>query len=271
MTNKYDLAFVFVDLGDPWWRTAVTEMLRSVGRVMPDARIVQLTDSESRAHPWVDEILRADVRCTPDILSKFKSYMIAQHTRASDRPAIFCDADVIWLAKPDILKWGGAAYDDRADALPWRQFYIQSGTEKPEWLTQNCEAFLDALPQSTWANDAAELYLNFNIPKSIGAPQELRPEDTIKYLAHFPGKANRENMIAYARSIDGGQPFKSLDPGYEDRVFESNLGKPMAIPSALTMKRMEQEEFSRQYRAQQGGVNEDLTSITFTQDASINT
>lgn len=236
----YDLAFFFCDVGEQWWKTACIEMLRSAKRVMPDARIVQLSPKGTAMHPWAHELVTADLGPdappVADILSSLKMYLIAEHVSRTPHNVIICDVDVIWTAKPPMLHGGGCAWDETADALPWRQFYIQSGVDGKrtrEWLLNNCKAFLEALPPVTFAKDAAELFLNFNIPKSFGGPAEIRSDESTKYLMHFPGRP--EEMIAFARTLDGGEDFKLMDPSY-------------VPPPPEPVKQ---------------GVNEDLMSINF--------
>lgn len=209
------LAFFYADLGDPWWKTAVTEMLRSARRVMPDAHVVQLSPKGTSLHPWAHQLIEANLGPdAPDlasILSKLKGYLMAEYSLATgDGPVIFCDADVIWTAKPPILPSGAVAWDETAEALEFRQFYIQTGAAK--WPWHRYVKTLDALPLSTLPADAAELALNMGfLPGDVSS---LSSADTMKFMVHFPGPANRDEMIAFARSLDGGEPFKEMDPSY---------------------------------------------------------
>lgn len=104
MKFAYDLAFIYIDLGDPWWKTAVTEMLRSAERILPHARFVQLTDSESPAHPWAHKVTRATTRCAVRELEQYKSFLIEDHLSKTELPTIYCGADNIWCGyeTPDI-------------------------------------------------------------------------------------------------------------------------------------------------------------------------
>lgn len=243
------LAFFFADCGDPWWKTAVTEMLRSARRVMPDSKVVQLSPQGTAMHPWAHEMVEAnlgpDAPGLPLILSKVKGYLMAQY--AAGHPGetiIFTDADVIWTGKPPVLPGGAVAWDETAEALDWRQFYVQTGAT--EWPWGRYIKTLDALPMATLAADAAELALNYSfLPGDVSA---LSSADTMKFMIHFPGPANRDEMIAFARKLDGGEPFKEMDPGYTpppkddgkvsfpEIIFNTDTGPQ---PPKLTLPRVE--------------------------------
>lgn len=263
------LAYFYCDLNNAWWKTAVTEMLRSARRVMPDARIVQLSPKGTAMHPWAHELVEANLGDpAPDvapIMSKVKAYLMAEFAKTSPNQVIFCDADVIWLAKPPMYQIGAIAWDETADELPYRQFYVQSGDPKYpinlEWLTRRIPAILDALPPSTWARDAAEIALNYSIKTSHGEPVTLAARETIKFMVHFPGAP--EEMIAFARSLDGGEEFKAMDPGYVpprkeglsqplDLIHELTPQYRLTIPAALSdamAKHLEHEEFSKKFHS----------------------
>lgn len=262
MTNL-TLCFFFADLGDPWWKTAVTEMLRSARRVMPDAKIVQLSPRGTAMHPWADELVEANLGDpAPDvasILSKVKAYLIAEYAAATPGPVIFCDADVIWKAAPPIYQPGAVAWDETAEALEMRQFYIQKGTT--DWPWGRFKRVLDALPLSCLAKDAAELALNMNFLP--GDALSLSAADTLEFMVHFPGA--RDEMIAFARSLDGGEPFKEMDPGYVPPLpprkeglsqpldlITFNADAPLTIPSEMMMKLQEQAAFALPSRAVEG-------------------
>lgn len=234
MTNT--LAFFYADLKDQWWKTAVTEMLRSAKRVMPDWRIVQLSPEGTPMHPKADAIveckLSEDAPNASKMLSKIKAYMVAQYAAQADGPVVFTDADVIWTAQPFVHQCGAVAFDPLAAHLPYRQFYVQTGREMT-WPWRGMADLLEELPQSTWRADAFELALNIQIERCDDryTPHCMPPAETQSFVHHFPGQQHRDAMIAFARSLDGGQPFKELAPGYE--------------PPAKT------------------GVNEDLQAIVF--------
>lgn len=216
---SFELCFFFADIGDPWWKTAVTEMLRSAKRVMPEARIVQLSPDGTAMHPWAHEIvyckLGPDAKNVANLISKMKGYMVAQHVLHSDAPCVFTDADVIWTAAPKIHAGGSIGFDHTANALPYRQFYVQTapGMAMPWAGVPN---LMEELPQSTWPADAFELALNIVADRAgAEAPAGLSAAETQTFVHHFPGVQNRETMIGFARKLDGGQPFKEMSPTYE--------------------------------------------------------
>lgn len=242
----HTIAFFYADLGDPWWKTAVIEMIRSARRVMPGCKIIQLTDKNTVVHPDIDYVRGSEV-CTRENLAEYKAYMVASFASQMKEPTVFCDADLIWIAKPPVVEGGWCAFDNTADALPWRQFLLQASPGHHDWLTSGLMQTASAMPPICYANDCFELALNFNIERLQEQPAAVAPEQSVKFAIHFPGQENRDKMIAYARSIDGGEQFRAMEPGY-------NPPEPkLTIPSAA-------------YLASQGiktGVNEDLTSISF--------
>lgn len=92
-----EIAFVFVEVNDPWHRTATTEMLRSAQRVFPGARYVQLCDSESPLHPWADAEWRANVKCTPDMYPEFKNFIVTDYLAQATNPVILSEIDGLWV------------------------------------------------------------------------------------------------------------------------------------------------------------------------------
>jgi flavin reductase (DIM6/NTAB) family NADH-FMN oxidoreductase RutF len=218
------LAFFYADLKDQWWKTAVTEMLRSAKRVMPDWRIVQLSPEGTPMHPKADAIvecnLSEDAPNAGKMLSKIKAYMVAQYAAQADGPVVFTDADVIWTNRPNIYQQGAVAFDAAAECLPYRQFYFQT-MPGMTWFWNTIPSLLEELPQSTWKSDAFELALNMQIYTrcvDVDPPHTMAAAETQSFVHHFPGQQHRDAMIAFARSLDGGQPFKELAPGYEPPV-----------------------------------------------------
>lgn len=104
MKFAFDLAYVYIDLGDPWWRTAVTEMLRSAERVFQHARFVQLSDETTPIHPWAHKILRANAKCKLAEFPDMKAFLLQEHLSKTDLPTVYSGADVIWCGyqAPDI-------------------------------------------------------------------------------------------------------------------------------------------------------------------------
>lgn len=239
------LAFFYADLGDAWWKTACTEMLRSARRVMPDARVVQLSPKGTAMHPWAHELVEANLGESagnlPSVLSKVKGYLMAEYAAATPGPIIFTDVDVIWKAMPTLHPGGACAWDETAEALEMRQFYVQTG--QTDWPWGRFIKTLDALPVATLAADAAELALNIGFLPGDAA--SLASADTLQFMAHFPGAENREQMIAFARSLDGGEPFKAMDPGYvpprpegiNEDLAGINFTSGLTIPSAAELMR----------------------------------
>src|SRR5688500_367296 len=93
---RFDLAFVLIDLGVPWYKTAAAEMIRSARRAYQDhdMRVVQLTDSQSPHCPDVDGVFTLDSEVTEAQLAQAKGHLIAEYALQADRPVIFCDVDI---------------------------------------------------------------------------------------------------------------------------------------------------------------------------------
>lgn len=148
MSPSFDLVFMYVDLGDGWWKTAVTEMLRSARRQMPDAHIVQMSDAKGRMHPFADALFLTDAECTAENFLEFRAHALTEYMKRAERPVIYTGADVIWCGL-------GAAVGD------------------------------------------------FRVTPYGAA-------------VHF--KTDRDGMIRFARSLDGGEPFRQLLPDFDEIV-----------------------------------------------------
>jgi hypothetical protein len=146
MSPDLDLVFMYVDLGDPWWKTGVTEMLRSARRQMPNAHIVQMSDATARKHPFADALFQTDMECTADNFLEFRAHALTSYMKRAERPVIYSGGDVIW-----------------------------------------CE------------------------PHMACGAYKLTPYGA---AVHF--KADRDAMIRFARSLDGGEPFKQLLPDFDE-------------------------------------------------------
>lgn len=144
-----DLVYAFVDLGDPWHKTAATEMLRSAKRVFPSAFIVQLCDAEAKLHPWADAEWRADIKVTKDNYPDFRSFIFTDYLCNTSSPVISSEIDGLWLT--------------------------------PEEFANT------PLPDGTRSRDFKHgVYVSFrDVP---------------------------EKMIAFARALDGGEPFQDMKP-----------------------------------------------------------
>jgi hypothetical protein len=141
-----DLAFLWVDLNDPWWKTATTEMLRSARRQMPNANIVQMSDYGARLHPFADMLFTASMECPPETLGDFRTVIMMEYLKQASRPVIYTGGDVIWCP----------------------------------------------------------------LDKAVGE-YRVTPYGA---AVHFRG--DRDGMLRFARSLDGGEPFKELAPGLDE-------------------------------------------------------
>lgn len=98
-----DFCFLFLDLGDSWWKTATTEMLRSARRMMPNANFVQMSDNVARKHPMANTLFASSMECPPDALLDFRVATMMEYMKQATRPVIYSGADVIWCPPGDAI------------------------------------------------------------------------------------------------------------------------------------------------------------------------
>ena len=105
-SSTFDLAFLYVDLGDDFYKYATHMMVQSARKAMPGVRVVHLTDNATKHYPDADRVLASDQRAEKDSICVFKGSAIAEYAAQADRPVIFCDVDLLWYAPPPMPKTG---------------------------------------------------------------------------------------------------------------------------------------------------------------------
>lgn len=143
MRPEFDLCFLWVNLGNPDWMTMTTEMLRSLRRQVPQARIVQMSDYGANLHPFADVLFTSSMECPPETLGEFRTIIMMEYMKQATRPVIYTGSDVIW-----------------------------------------CD------PEQ---------------PMPVGFDVRMTPYGA---AVHFKG--DKAAMHAFARSLDGGEPFREL-------------------------------------------------------------
>lgn len=159
-----DLVFLHVELGDPWHRTACTEMLRSAQRVFPGANIVQLCDQDTPLHPWADAEWRANLKVTKENYGEFRQFIFQDYLCRANSPVIASEIDGLWIP---------AGYEGNYPALVTERKF------------------------------GPATYLSF--------------------------RECPENMVSFARMMDGGKPFTEMLPRTVDISHiakEVNVGDP---------------------------------------------
>jgi len=92
-----EVAFLFCDLGDAGPYAAMTKLAAdSARKVMPDARLVQLTDRDTPVYPEMDASLRANIKAERATFAAFKGLTMAERGKTTDLPTALCDVDLIF-------------------------------------------------------------------------------------------------------------------------------------------------------------------------------
>ncbi len=227
-----ELAFVFVDLGKPFYRGAVRLMVDSARLAMPDARIVQLSDKSTRAYPGVDGIATADIDCTTETICKLKGQMFADRALTADDNTVLCDIDLIWNRSPEEI------FERHFDvAVMWRRETLlqpyNSGVifTKPTpaarlFWSAYARCMLELPPSlAMWFGDQVALasligpsapgnvltrsgakVLILDMDEIARAPKTEPRETTDSYCAHFKGLKRRAWMAPYAEYLHRLRP-----------------------------------------------------------------
>jgi hypothetical protein len=228
---NFDLAFVLVDLGVPWYKTATAEMIRSARRAYKahDMRVVQLTDNKSPVCPDVDGAFNLDTEITADRMAQAKGYLVAEYALQADRPVIFCDVDIIW--NTDFLTDGlqelehvGCLWRQCMPSMPFNTGIIATYPRDPFWTTY--QAACNNLPkemQFWWGDQVAMmaadcisggLVTRMDMNAIAPAIEALPTEPLTTPAVHFKGE-RKHLMTPYARLLDKGEAFEFVRPELE--------------------------------------------------------
>jgi len=243
--SDIDLVYLWLDFGDAWLRTATTEMLRSAQRAMPGINIVQISDNKAKIHPFANASLVFDRDVPKSELAAFKGYAFAQHALQTERLTIFCDVDLIWNNAgagdylhnssdnqismlvhrnlesaiipydPAVFLYWPQCYDF------WAEYQMMCDSCKPgfrEWWGDQL-AFSAILGHHSLhdahcgtSRDARIELLEESVACQV--PVEQPTSSLASWATHFA--AHREWLVPYARLLDGGAPFKELEPGLDE-------------------------------------------------------
>lgn len=227
---KFDLCFVLVDLGVPWYKQAASEMIRSARRAYKDhdMRVVQLSDSKTDPHPDADGVFGFKTDVVTENLCQFKGHAIATYALQADRPVIFCDVDLLWQ-NDKLIEWGAQAgvacmfrHDMPSMPINTGVIWTQAG-ETPFWTIYRVA--VDDLPtemQGWWGDQAAmtaawltaqeQPYMHrWDMSLTAPAPDTLPEKPLDTPAVHFKG-ARKSLMIPYARMLDKGGGFDFVRP-----------------------------------------------------------
>lgn len=219
--STFNLAYVFVDLGDPFYRAATHEMVKSARRVMPGVKITQISDKKTPAHPLVDDLFSADIEVTKDDICAFKGHFMAEFAMHCPGQLVLCDVDLIWNRNPFPIGFYegncvGLMRRDGFPSMPFNAGLILSRGENGhyEWW-RNYQAIVDDLHKYGvgWYCDQFALtmtehehpyeagwYRSLSMDEWAAAPDKLPTEPMNSYATHFKG-SRKEWLFEYAKLV----------------------------------------------------------------------
>lgn len=204
-----DLAFCFVDLGNPFYRLATHEMVSSVRRVMPDVKITQISDRKTPMHPLVDSYTQADVDVTLEKVTLFKGIFMAKHALATEGPVILSDVDIVYTKDLSPLVGGGVTLMRRSGfpSMPYNTGLILTGRNKRFWERYaSIIEDLDVHGMGGWYCDQVAAHMAYDrddtewmdMDAVIPAPDKAPETVDDGFGLHFKG--NRKKwLLDYAR------------------------------------------------------------------------
>lgn len=238
---KFDLAFVLVDLGNPWYKTAASEMIRSARRAYKDhdMRVVQITDSKTAHHPDADGVFGGNVECSAAQMCQFKGHFIAEYALQAENPVIFTDVDMIWNndgaielleAEPVVL-----AYRENMPSMPFNAGFIATHGQNDFW--RHYREAMDNMPVEVrgWWGDQfgllapilkTERYKDWGwvLMDNIAPAIDKLPAAPLTTPAvHFKGK-RKSMMVPYARMLDKGEGFEFARPSASQNYDQQRQG-----------------------------------------------
>lgn len=220
--STFNLAYVFVDLGDPFYRAATHEMVKSARRVMPGVKITQISDKKTPAHPLVDDLFSADIEVTKDDICAFKGHFMAEFAMHCPGQLVLCDVDLIWNRNPFPLECFGVGLMARSGfpSMPYNFGIVLSdaGWRGTQTWWKEYQAVVDDLHKYGvgWYCDqlAAAIvdgklraypvsdhwHENLDMDKWAAAPDKLPTAPMDSYATHFKGP-RKEWLFDYAKLV----------------------------------------------------------------------
>lgn len=250
---KLDLAFVLIDLGESWYKTAASEMIRSARRAYKDhdMRVVQLTDAKTAHHPDADGVFSLGTDVAKEQMCQAKGHLIAEYALKADRPVIFCDVDLIWNNAGALQELAGGEHvsclwRDDMPSMPINTGIVGTFGEKGFWEVYRaaCEnlpsevcgwwgdqfamsaAWLDyfaARPNLEWGCPLRKMDMDQVAPAIDTLPD--KPLDTP--AVHFKGP-RKHLMVPYARMLDQGRGFDYARPSDMNSAARQIMASPEA-------------------------------------------
>lgn len=111
-----DIGFFYVDLGRPWWRGAVDNMVATARATQPGCRVRHYGDAPTGAWPGTDDATLAAERIDATILMAAKAFMWGRAGQEAQRNTVLTDADM------DFRRDMAPLFDGDWDVgLLWRQ------------------------------------------------------------------------------------------------------------------------------------------------------
>lgn len=206
-----ELAFVFVDCGDPFYKLATHEMVQSVRRVMPDVKITQISDRKTPMHPLVNGYVQADADVPREKVTLFKGTFMARHALQCETPLILSDVDIIYTR--DLTPLIGDAVTlmrrDGFPCMPYNTGLILTGPDKGFWSRYAAIIEdLDIHGMGGWYCDQVAAHMAYNerdtdwmdMDAIIPAPDKAPEAVVDAFGCHFKG--GRKGWLAdYARKV----------------------------------------------------------------------
>lgn len=234
---KFDLAFVLIDLDEPLYRVAASEMIRSARRAYKDhdMRVVQLTDNRSAHHPDVDGVFSLDTDVKGANFCQMKGFVMAEYALKADRPVIFCDVDLIWNNDGIARFWqkDEVRVLERGDmpAMPYNTGVVTTPPEVCRAFWEDYRKTCEHLPAEVCAWYGDQFAMLATVSRFIGevdtmnmdawapAIDELPAAPLDSPAVHFKGDRKRL-MAPYARMLDKGAGFEFVRPNVNDQVHK---------------------------------------------------
>lgn len=92
-----DVGFFYVDMGRPWWREAIGDLISTARETQPGCRITHYGDKPTGQIPGTDGSILATERIDAGVLMVSKAFMWATAGMRADRCTVLTDADVTFL------------------------------------------------------------------------------------------------------------------------------------------------------------------------------
>ena len=213
--STFNLAYVFVDLGDPFYRAATHEMVKSARRVMPGVKITQISDKKTPAHPLVDDLFSADIEATKDDICAFKGHFMAEFAMHCPGQLVLCDVDLIWNRNPFPLPIAAIGLMEREGfpSMPIN-FGLVASNDSPAakswwWSYQKIVDDLHKYGVGWYADQFAAtmvghyqhgIHTRLDMDKWAAAPDKLPTAPMNSYATHFKGP-RKEWLFDYAKLV----------------------------------------------------------------------